>query len=50
MGDFEVCIQVQAESTVEYHSIKVLILTLVCYESKKTTNNDEPEIIKKVCN
>ena len=31
MGDFETSTQVEVESPVEYHPVKILILTLCCY-------------------
>ena len=48
MGDFEVLTLVGMESPVEYHPAEVLNLTLVCYESTKTHNFDEPETILKL--
>ena len=35
MGDFEVSFPDEMESLVEYHPVKVLILTLLCYEVGK---------------
>ena len=35
MGDFEVLILVRMESSVEYHPVNILILTLDCYEFLK---------------
>ena len=43
MGAFEAFLSGEVEATVEYHPAGVLNLTLVCYESKKTNNVDEPE-------
>ena len=31
MGDFEASTQVEVESSVEYHPVIILILTLCCY-------------------
>ena len=42
MGDYEALLSGGVESTVEYHPAGVLNLTLVCYESIKTNNLDEP--------
>ena len=43
MGDYEAPLLGGVESSLEYHPAEVLNLTLVCYESKKTNNVDEPE-------
>ena len=45
MGGYEILTLVEMEPTVEYHPAEVLSLTLVCYESIKTNNDDEPAII-----
>ena len=42
MGAFEAFLSGEVEATVEYHPAGVLNLTLVCYESIKTNNLDEP--------